>query len=186
MQDTAIGPRPLATEITARWWVLLLRGIAAIVIGVIAFVWPAVTLLALVFLFAAYALADGVLSLTMAVTGRGGRSRGWLLFEGVLGVGAGLFAILLPGLAVLWFTIVMGAWALARGVVEVYMALRLRREIEGEWALILHGALCALFGLAVLFWPAAGALALAWMVGGFALLSGALLVALALRLRRLP
>ncbi|MCU0945372.1 MAG: DUF308 domain-containing protein [Rubritepida sp.] len=185
MSNGVMGAGSLLGEITGRWWVLLLRGIAALVVGFIAFVWPGVTLAALILLFAAYAIADGGLSLYMALMGKGERSRGWLLFEGVLGVAAGLVAIAAPGLTLLWLTVLMGGWLLARGAVEVYMALKLRREIEGEWALVLHGVACALFGLAIIAWPAAGALALAWTVGAFALFSGVLLVVLALRLRGL-
>jgi uncharacterized membrane protein HdeD (DUF308 family) len=172
-------------EVTGRWWVMLLRALAAIVVGAIAFVSPGVTLFALILLFACYALADGVLSLYAAATGGGQGSRGWLLLEGVVGVGAGLAALAWPGLTLLWLTVLMGGWGVARGAVEIYMAIKLRARIEGEWSLILHGLVMMLFGLAVLLFPAMGALALAWMVGALALASGVLMAVLAFKLRKL-
>jgi uncharacterized membrane protein HdeD (DUF308 family) len=184
MADGNTQTAPL-TEVAGRWWVMLLRALAAIVVGAIAFVSPGVTLFALILLFACYALADGVLSLYGAVSGQDQGSRGWLLFEGAVGVGAGLAAIAWPGLTLLWLTVLMGGWGVARGAVEIYMAIKLRAQIEGEWSLILHGVVMVLFGLAVLVFPAMGALALAWLVGALALASGVLMAVLAFKLRKL-
>jgi uncharacterized membrane protein HdeD (DUF308 family) len=187
-------PAPAATAATAvapltrGWWLMLLRGIAGILFGIAAFVWPGLTILALTLLYGVFALSDGILSLGAAFTGGGDRSipTWWLALIGLLGVAAGVVAFLWPGLTAFALIVIIGVWAVAIGVLEIIGAIWLREEIEDEWLLIVAGILSVLFGLAVLLRPGAGALALAWAVGAYALLSGALHVAFALRLKRLP
>jgi uncharacterized membrane protein HdeD (DUF308 family) len=176
------GPGPL----TRSWWLMLLRGIASILFGITAFVWPGLTVLALTLLYGAFAMADGILSLGAAFTRSGDRSipTWWLVVIGLLGIAAGTVAFLWPGLTAFALVIMIGAWAVAIGIMEIIGAVWLRHEIEDEWLLIAAGILSVLFGVAVLLKPGAGALALAWAIGAFALLSGVLLVAFALRLRR--
>jgi uncharacterized membrane protein HdeD (DUF308 family) len=175
------GIQPL----TRNWWLLLLRGIAGILFGIAAFVWPGLTVLALTLLYGAFAFADGILSLGAAMTGRGDKSlpTWWLALIGFLGVAAGIVAFLWPGLTAFALVIMIGAWAVTIGVLEIIGAIWLRHEIEDEWLLIAAGILSVLFGLALLLRPGAGALALAWAIGAFAILSGILHVAFAFRLK---
>jgi uncharacterized membrane protein HdeD (DUF308 family) len=175
----------LLYDLSKHWWLLLLRGIAAIVFGVLAFIWPGLTLLTLVILYGAFAIVDGVLALA-AVFGRTGPEvpRWWLVLTGILGIAAGLIALLWPGITALVLIVFIGAWAIARGAMEIVAAIQLRKEIEGEWLLVLAGVLSVLFGLGVLIYPGAGALALAWLIGIYAIAIGAVMVVLALRLRQ--
>jgi len=166
------------------WWLIALRGLVAVLFGAAAYAWPGLTLLALVAIFGAYALVDGVAAIVAAVKGAGSGSRWWvLLVEGVIGVAAGVWTLAAPGLAALALLYVIAGWALVTGALEVAAAIRLRREIEGEWMLALDGLLSVLFGLYVAAFPGAGALAIAWIIGVFAFVTGVLLIALGLRLR---
>jgi uncharacterized membrane protein HdeD (DUF308 family) len=179
-------PAAAVQPLTRNWWLLLLRGIASILFGIAAFVWPGLTVLALTLLYGAFAFADGILSLGAALTGSGDRSipTWWLALIGVLGVAAGIVAFLWPGLTAFALIIVIGAWAVTIGVLEIIGAIWLRNEIEDEWLLIAAGILSVLFGLAVLLRPGAGALALAWAIGAFAIVFGILHIAFAFRLKR--
>src|SRR5437870_4269244 len=174
---------PLLHELSKHWWLLLLRGIAAVVFGVLAFIWPGLTLLTLVILYGAFAIVDGVLALA-AVFGRTGPDvpKWWLVLTGVLDIGAGLIALFWPGITALVLIIFIGARAIVRGIMEIVAAIQLRREIEGEWLLILAGVLSVLFGLGVLIYPGAGAVALAWLIGIYAIAIGVVMIMLAIRL----
>jgi len=165
---------------------LLLRGVVSILFGIAAFVWPGLTVLALTLLYGAFAMADGILSLGAALRGTGDRSipTWWLVVIGLLGIAAGAVAFLWPGLTAFALVIMIGAWAVTMGVLEIIGAIWLRHEIEDEWLLIAAGILSVLFGAAILLKPGAGALALAWAIGAYAILSGILLVAFSLRLKR--
>jgi uncharacterized membrane protein HdeD (DUF308 family) len=176
---------PLLYELSKHWWLLLMRGIAAIVFGVLAFIWPGLTLLTLVILYGVFAIVDGVLALAAAF----GRTdaevpRWWFLFTGILDIAAGVIAMFWPGITALVLIIFIGAWAIIRGVMEVIAAVQLRKEIEGEWLLVLAGVLSVLFGLGVLIYPGAGAVALAWLIAIYAIAIGVVMIGLALRLRR--
>jgi len=172
--------------LTRNWWLLLVRGIVSVIFGVLAFVWPGITLLALTLLYGAYAFLDGALCLTAAVTGSSDKSTstGWLLFVGILGVAVGVLTFAWPGLSAFTLVTLIGAWALMIGIFEIVGAIRLRKEIEDEWLLILSGAISVLFGLAILLSPGAGALALVWAIGAYAIAAGVLMAGFALRLRR--
>lgn len=161
----------------------MLRGAAAIVFALLALAWPAVTLLFLVVLFAAYAVATGAVTLYGALRNRG--ERGWWLAAllGVLSIAAGVVAYFNPDVTVLALILVMGVYAVASGALDIVMAIRLRREMTGEWLLALAGVLSVVFGGLVLAVPAAGAFALVVLVGFYALAHGVLLVALGVRMR---
>lgn len=175
----------LQRDLAKSWWLLLLRGLAAIVFGILAFVWPGVTLLTLIVFYGAYALIDGVLSLLAAMTGRGGSvPTSWLVIAGILGIAAGLLTFLWPGVTALVLILFIGAWSLVRGIFEIFAAIQLRKEIDNEWLLILSGVLSVLFGAAVIVMPGAGALALIWLIGAYAVAFGILMVGLSLRLKR--
>jgi uncharacterized membrane protein HdeD (DUF308 family) len=170
---------------THNWWLLALRGVAAILFGVIAFIWPGITLLGLTFLFGAYALVNGVLAFWAAYNAPKGYPRfGSLIFEGVLSIAAGVLAFLWPGITALSLLFIIGIWAIINGCIEIAAAIRLRKVIANEWWLVLAGVVSVLFGLLILARPGAGALAVVWWIGTFAIIFGALLVALAFRMRR--
>ncbi len=166
------------------WWLLLLRGIAAIIFGVLAFAWPGVTLLTLILFYGAFALVDGVLAIIAAITGGAPGSRWWLAIVGLLGIAAGLLTFLMPGLSALVLLFFIAGWAIATGVFQIMGAIQLRKEIDNEWFLILGGIISVLFGIGVMLAPGAGALALVWVIGAYALIIGVLLVALAFRLKK--
>jgi len=171
---------------TSSWWALVLRGLAAIAFGVLAFVWPQITLTALVFLWGAYALVDGAFAIAAGVKSHGDNKRWWvLLLEGILGVAAGLVAFLVPGITALALLILIAAWAMVTGAFEIAAAIQLRKYIKGEWLLALAGVASVLFGLALLFNPAAGALALVWLIGAYSIVFGVLLIVLGVRLHNL-
>jgi len=175
---------PLLQELTKHWWLLLLRGVAAIAFGILAFIWPGVTLFTLVILYGAFALIDGILALVAAFASRSQTvPRWWLVLTGILGIAAGLIAMLWPGITALVLILFIGAWAVVRGVMEILAAIQLRKQIEGEWLLALAGALSMLFGLGVLIFPGSGALALVWLIAIYAIAIGVVMIMLALRLR---
>lgn len=175
--------RPLLRALARNWWLILLRGIAGVVFGILAFMWPGITVLSLTFLWGAYALVDGVASLWAAVTGGGAGSRGWLLLVGLLGIAAGLVAFVWPVGTAGVLLLFIAAWAIATGILQIWGAIRLRKEIEGEWLLILSGAISILFGLVLVMQPLAGAVAVVWMIAIFAILFGIDHILLAFKLR---
>jgi uncharacterized membrane protein HdeD (DUF308 family) len=166
------------------WWLLLLRGIAAIIFGVLAFAWPGLTLLTLILFYGAFALVDGVLAIIAAITGGAAAPRWWLAIVGLLGIAAGLLTFLMPGLSALVLLFFIAGWAIATGVFEIIGAIQLRKEIDNEWLLILGGVISVLFGIGMMLAPGAGALALVWVIGIYAVIIGVVFVALALRLKK--
>ncbi|MBB5433937.1 HdeD family acid-resistance protein [Nocardiopsis composta] len=166
------------------WWVLTVRGAAAVLFGVLALFWPGMTAIVLALLFGAYALVDGVLAGVHAVQADSG-SRIPLVVEAVVGILLGIVALLWPVATLVVLTVLIGAWAVVTGVVEIVGAVRLRKEITGEWLYILSGVLSVCFGLLLWFWPMAGAVAVALIIGVYAVVFGAVLITLSLRLRKL-
>ena len=166
------------------WRLLLLRGVIAVMFGIFAVTVPALTLVALVLMFGAYAFADGVVSLVVAVTSRRGAGLAMPLVEGILGIAAGVITFIYPGITALWLLLLIAAWAILTGIAEIAGAIRLRREISGEWRLVLAGVLSLAFGVLLLLNPAAGALAVVWIIGIYAIVFGTLLFLLGVRLRR--
>jgi uncharacterized membrane protein HdeD (DUF308 family) len=141
-----LEPRLLAHALAKNWWLLLLRGICAILFGVLTFVWPGITLLTLVLLYGAYALADGALALAEAVMGGAPAPRWWLALVGLFGVAAGILTFAWPGITALVLLLFIAGWAIATGVLQIVGAIRLRKEIENEWLLIASGVLSVIFG----------------------------------------
>jgi uncharacterized membrane protein HdeD (DUF308 family) len=178
-----LGP-PLVESLARNWWLLLLRGIASVVFGILAFIWPGITLFALVLLYGAYALVDGILAIAAAIKGRGRAPTGWLVLVGVLGIAAGIVTFVWPAITTFALLVLIGIWSILHGILEVVGAIHLRREIRGEGLLILGGILSIAFGAIVLLQPGAGALAVVWLIGAYAVVFGLLFVALSLRLRR--
>jgi len=174
----------LLHALAKNWWLLLLRGIAAVLFGVLALGWPGLTLLTLILLYGTFALVDGVVAIIAAVTGGAPAARWWLAIVGLLGIGVGALTFIWPGMTALILLFFIGGWALATGVFQIVGAIRLRKEIENEWLLILSGVISVLFGLGVLLYPGAGALALIWVIGAYAIIAGVLYIALAFRLKK--
>lgn len=170
-----------AVGVADHWWAFALRGVAAIVFGILAFAWPAMTLGVLVLLWGAYALVDGLLALVGAF--RTSNDHRWgLLLEGIAGIGAGIVTFVWPGLSALVLLYIIAVWALITGVLEIVAAVRLRRAIHNEWWLGLSGLASVIFGIVLMIQPAAGALAVIWLIGSYAIVFGILLIALAVRL----
>src|ERR1043165_7816557 len=177
--------RPVLHALAKCWWLLLLRGIAAVLFGLLAFIWPGLTLATLVLLYGAFALVDGVISLVAAFTGSAKPvPTWWLVVVGLLGIAAGIVTFAWPGLTAILLMLFIGAWALVHGIFEIIGAIQLRKEIDNEWMLIFSGLLSVLFGIVVLIAPGAGAVGLIWAIAAYSIVFGISFVALALRLRK--
>jgi uncharacterized membrane protein HdeD (DUF308 family) len=183
---TPLERLPLVRTLAENWWLVLLRGLASIVFGILAFVWPGLTLVALIFLWGAYALVDGAIALWAAISGKAGAiaPRWWLAVVGIVGLLAGVVAFGSPGLTALVLLMFIAGWAVVIGVLEIWGAIQLRKEIDGEWWLVLSGLLSIAFGVFLFARPGQGALALIWVIGVFAILHGCTLIALSLRLKK--
>ena len=172
--------------LSRNWWAVLLRGVAGILFGLLTFFAPGISLAALVLGFGAYAFADGVLTIVTALHRTGTSDRWWMLFlEGLVSLLAGAATLAWPGITALALLYVIAAWALVTGVLEIATAIRLRKAITGEWLLVLSGIASIVLGAVLMAFPAAGALALVVWIGAYAMVFGALLVALGIRLRAL-
>lgn len=178
--------RTVAHLFAENWWLLALRGVAAIVFGILAFIWPGITLLALVLLFGAYAFANGILSFSIAFKkGRGRPHRGSLIFGGIVSIITALITFFVPGITALGLVLLIAAWAIANGVSEIAAAIRLRKVISNEWLLALAGVLSIALGIVLLIVPGVGALALVLWIGAWMIAIGVLLMVLAFRVRNL-
>ena len=170
---------------TGHWWALALRGAIAILFGLAALLRPGIAVEALILLFGAYALVDGVFSIVGVFGGTRGGTPRWLLFiEGVAGILAGLIAFALLGLTAFLLLYLIAACAIVTGISEIAMAIRLRKEISGEWAVIVGGAFSVLFGVILaVVGPVAGLLSLVWLIGIYAVAFGIMLLIAGFRLR---
>jgi len=175
----------MTTVLTRNWWALALRGIFAVLLGLAAFVLPGVTLAVLVALFGAYAVVDGVLTIIAGIRAAERHERWWSpILKGLAGIAAGVLAFVWPALTALALLYLIAGWAIVTGVLEIVAAVHLHRA-HGEWLLILNGVLSVLFGFLVVIWPSAGVLTLLWLIGGYAIVFGIVLLVLAFRLRNL-
>lgn len=158
---------------------LIIRGIVSITLGVMAMAWPGITLIALVGIFAAYAVLDGIATLMLGI-----RDKSWAyIAHGVIGLAAGVLTFIWPSVTALALVFFIGAWAIVTGALEMAAAVRLRRVIKGEWLLALSGIMSLLFGVLVFAFPGAGAVGIAWVLGIYAAAAGFVLVTLGLRMR---
>ena len=177
----------LIETLKRHWWVPVLRGVAAIIFGVMAFVYPGLTVAVLVLLFGAWVLVDGVFRVVGAIGHRASDPEwGFHLIIGILGIIIGFLTFHAPRITALALVIYIAAWALMIGATEIAMAIKLRREIKGEWFLILMGLVSILFAIMLLWNPIPGALALVWLIGSYAIVFGILGIILGFRLRSLP
>lgn len=166
------------------WWMALLRGALWIVFGVMLFLQPAISIAALTFLFGLFVLADGIGNAVTAIGGRGQHDDWWvLLLTGLLGIGVGLLSLFNPMLTALALLFYIAIWAVATGVLQVIAALRLRKEIRGEFWLILGGLASVAFGVLAMLNPVAGKLTILWLIAGFSIVYGVAVIALALKAR---
>jgi uncharacterized membrane protein HdeD (DUF308 family) len=179
---------PLAHRLDAmlfeRWWLFTVRGLAAILFGILTFMWPGASLLALIVLFGVWALVDGVLAIAAGIKrAREHQPWGWLTFEGLAGIAAGVLTFAWPGMTAIALLVVIGAWSLMTGIAEISTAIRLRKVIQHEWLLAFAGVLSIAFGVLLLLYPGAGALGLILWIGVYAIAFGVSLIAFSLRLR---
>src|SRR5882762_993388 len=178
--------RCLMAVLIGNWWAFVLRGIFAILFGLICFILPHMALLTLIFMFGFYALADGVFNIIAAFRRTGPRQVPWwaLLISGIISIIAGVIAFLLPAAAAFGLLLLIAAWAVATGMMQIVAAVRLRKQITGEWVLVLSGLLSIAFGVVLFLFPGPGALAVLIWIGAYAIAFGILLIALGVRLRR--
>ena len=175
----------LLSALAENWWLLLLRGLVAIAFGVIAFFWPDITLVALVYLFGIYAIADGLVALWAAFNAMADAGpRWWLGLSGVVSILAGLAAFFYTGVTGLVLLVFIAVWAIIIGLTLIWGAIELRKILDDAWLLGLTGALAVAFGVILIAKPTAGALALVWTIGWFAIVFGCLFIALAFRLKK--
>ncbi|RPJ26996.1 MAG: HdeD family acid-resistance protein, partial [Chloroflexi bacterium] len=171
-------------SLSRNWWLVVLRGVLAILFGILAFVWPAVTWLTLIVMFGVYAIVDGLIAIGTGLSRTKDSPRWWVfLLEGLLNIGAGAVALIWPGLTALVLIYIIASWAVITGVLEIAAAVRLRDEISNEWLLGLGGFVSMVLGILLFLQPGAGGLALIWIIAGYALIFGVLLVILGFRLK---
>jgi uncharacterized membrane protein HdeD (DUF308 family) len=186
-----VARRPLPAQ---NWGWFLFRGILALVLGVLAILFPFSAVIVFALVFAAFAFVDGIVLLISGIRGvtHHGEHWGALIVAGLIGIAVGVIYVLWPMLSTISYALVtlalLAAWALSTGVFQIAAAIRLRKEIEGEWLLVLSGALSVILGLAILafmWWvPGASIVSVGWVIGVYALINGFALVMLALRLRK--
>src|SRR5499427_10002510 len=169
------------------WWVPVIRGVAAIVFGIIARAYPGLTIATLVLFFGAWVLIDGIFRIVGTIGYRASDPDwGWQLIIGILGIIVGLLTFHAPGITALALVIYIAAWALMIGATEIALAIKMRREIKGEWFLILMGLASIIFAC-LLFWnPLSGAAALIWIIAWYAVIMGVLEIIFGFRLLSLP
>jgi uncharacterized membrane protein HdeD (DUF308 family) len=166
------------------WWAVALRGVFAILFGIIAFVMPGAAMLGLVLVFGAYSVADGILNIVLAVRGARKHERwGLLLLNGLLGIIIGVVAAIWPAITVLAFVFMVAAWALLSGGLMLGAAFSMKIS-HGRWFLVFGAIVSLLYGVLLVASPLVGALVLTWWVGAYALVFGITLIVLAFRLRK--
>lgn len=168
------------------WWLVVLRGVIAVLFGVLAWVWPGITLLALVIMWGIYSIADGVLSFVTAFRWRDSGKPLWpLIVIGIAGIAAGVVAFAWPQITALVLLMFIAAWAIVMGIFQIVTAIRIRKEIDNEWLLGLSGLVSVIFGVLMIASPGAGAVAVIWIIGLYAVFFGVLLIALGFKLKGL-
>ncbi len=168
------------------WWTFAVRGVVAVIFGLLALIWPAQTLVSLVLFFGAYAFVDGVFAIVTGIASIRRYDRWWAtLLEGLAGVGIGLLTFFRPNITALGLVYSIGAWAFITGIFEIVAAIELRRVIKDEWMMVLSGLLSILFSVVLFFFPGAAGLSMVWLIGVYAVVFGVSILVLAFRLRGL-
>ena len=174
----------MIADLRRNWWVLALRGVLGILFGIVAFVWPGATLAALILVFGAYVFVDGIFAVVAGIGMRRQMDRWWLIvLEGAAGIILGVLTFRSPDTTALILLTFIAAWSIVTGIFEIATAVRLRKLIANEWLLILSGVVSIIFGALLIAQPGAGAIAIVWLLGAYALLFGMLTLMFALRLR---
>lgn len=174
----------MSALLAQNWWAIALRGVFAIIFGIVALLMPGATMLALVLLFAAYMLVDGICDIIAGVRAARQHKRwGWLIFEGIVDLIAGGIAVVWPLITLLTFVWLMGVWAIVSGVLLFAASFRLHL-LHGRWLMALGGAISVIWGILLIIWPLTSALVLTWWMAGYALFFSVALLVLAVRLRK--
>jgi len=176
---------PLLSAVGRSWWILLLYGLVALGFGIIAIGWPMSAAIALAWTLGVMAIVEGVISLLALVTSGSGASRGWLLLYVVASLGFGILAVINPLATASVLVLFLAAWLLVAGIYRIVFAIRVRRQIQGEWLLILSGVLAIVLGLLFAANPYAGVAVTTLWIGIGSLLYGVLQVLVAFKLRKL-
>ncbi|WP_109697325.1 HdeD family acid-resistance protein [Chitinophaga deserti] len=172
-------------ELSKYWGLVVFRGVMAIVFAILAFLWPALTLSVLVIFLGAYFLVDGIFSIIHGFQIMKKDESWWtFLLIGLMGIIAGGIMLFMPGVTAVFLVTLVAIWAVVTGLLEIIVAIRLRKEITGEWMLILAGILSVVFGILIFMQPLAGVVVLAWYLGFYALLLGIFLLSVGFRLRK--
>lgn len=175
----------MMAAVSRNWWMLLISGLAAVIFGILAFIYPGMTLGILVAFYGAYTLVDGIFTIIAAINqGKRGQRWGFLMFSGIISVLAGIITFFYPGITATVLYVIIAAWAILRGALEIAAAIQLRRIMPNDWALGLAGVLSILFGGLLLAYPASGLLAVVWLIALYAVLFGIVEIMLALRVHR--
>jgi len=182
--SSSAGQATLLHVVARNWWALLIRGIAAVIFGILAWVWPGATWYAIAILFGAYALVDGIFALVAAVRAAEAHLRWWpLLLEGIVGIviaGVTFYDVRITLFALYW---TIAAWAFLTGILEIVAAIQLRKHLANEFWLILGGIASIVFAFLMIYFPIAGFLAIIWLIAAYAIVFGILMIAFSLRLR---
>ena len=173
----------IVPTVSGNWWALAVRGVAAVLFGLAALIWPGLTLAVLIVLFGAYVVVDGVFAIVAGFRSADGTRRALLLAEGILGILAGLIALLWPGIAAIFLLYVVAFWAILGGLLRIVSAVLLRKDIENEWTMAASGVLSIVLGVILAVFPGIGLLSYAWLIGVVFLAVGATLIALAFKVR---
>lgn len=179
--------KSILSTMRSNWWMVLIRGIAAVIFGLVALFLPGLTAYSLLLTFGIFAVVDGVFAIITGFHRKSEDDRWWAwLVEGLLSIIIGLMALFWPAATAIAIVIWIAAWAIVAGIMRIIAAIRLRREIEGEWALGLSGLLLTLWGALMAYMPVSGILSLTWLMGVFAIMIGIVLIVLSFRLKGLP
>lgn len=174
----------LVNIFSRNWWLLLIRGVVAILFGILLWLQPEISLMAMLLFFGTFALIDGTLGIWTAIAGHKMHEHWWVLFLwGLIGIAVGILTFAVPGVTALALLFYIAIWAVATGALQIVAAIRLRKEITGEWLLFLGGLASLIFGILLMIQPTAGVLALLWLIGTYAIIFGILLVSLAFKTR---
>lgn len=173
-------------QLAKYWWLVVLRGVLAVLFAVLAFIWPAITLSILVIFLGAYLFVDGIFSLVHGFRIMKTDSHWWaLVLEGLIGVIAGLIALFSPGVTALFLVVLVAIWSVVTGILEIILAIRLRKEITNEWMLVLAGVLSLVFGILLFIQPLTGVVVISWWLGFYALFFGIFLITVGIRLKKI-
>lgn len=182
--SSALTEKPMLHALARNWWTWLVRGIAAVIFGILAWLWPGATWVAIAILFGAYALVDGIFAIIATFRAAETQQRWWpFLIEGIVGIliaAITFYDIRITLLALYW---TIAAWAFLTGIFEIVAGVQLRKHIANEIWLIVGGIASIAFGALMIWFPLAGALAIIWLISAYAIVFGIIMIGFALRLR---